>query len=90
MGGPDKAPGVEANKKKKGRLESEAAEVTLLRSADMGRCRLAVVHTRYWEAYRNLLKLVEFRSPLHLIPFFPGNGRHDSALFLECTRAEKG
>ena len=43
-----------------------------LRSADMARCRLAVVHTRYWEAYRNLLKLVEFRSPRHLIPFFPG------------------
>ena len=38
----------------------------------MNRCRLAVVHTRYWEAYRDLLKLVEFRSPRHPIPFSPG------------------
>jgi hypothetical protein len=37
----------------------------------MGFCCLAVVHTRYWEAYRDLLKLVEFRSPHHPIPFFP-------------------
>jgi hypothetical protein len=42
-----------------------------LRSADMVRCRL-VVHTRHWEAYRDLLKLVEFRSPRHPISFSPG------------------
>jgi hypothetical protein len=45
---------------------------TPLRSADMHRCRLAVVRTRYWEAYRDRLKLVEFRSPRQTIPFFTG------------------
>jgi hypothetical protein len=43
-----------------------------LRSVDMDRCRLAVVHTQYWEAYRALLKLVEFRSPRQTIPFIHG------------------
>jgi hypothetical protein len=43
-----------------------------LRSEDMNRCRLAVVHTRYWEAYINLEKGVEFRSPRQPIHFFPG------------------
>jgi hypothetical protein len=38
----------------------------------MKRCRLCVVHTRYWQAYRDRLKLVEFRSPRYPIPFFPG------------------
>jgi hypothetical protein len=38
----------------------------------MDRCRLAVVRTRYWKAYRDRLKLVEFRSPRQTIPFFTG------------------
>ena len=43
-----------------------------LRSADMHLCRIAVVHKRFWKAYRDRLKLVEFRSPYQLIRFFYG------------------
>jgi hypothetical protein len=44
----------------------------VLRSTDMHRCRLAVVHTRHWEPYARRLKLVEFLSPRQTIPCFPG------------------
>jgi uncharacterized membrane protein YgcG len=43
-----------------------------LRSVDMHRCWLTVVHTRHWEAYASRLKLVEFRSPRQTIAFCPG------------------
>jgi hypothetical protein len=43
-----------------------------LRSAHMKRCRLCVVQPRYWVAYKNFEKGVEFRSPRHPTPFFPG------------------
>jgi hypothetical protein len=68
------APGPGREAKRRRADTGAAGEVVsaTLRSADMGRCRLAVVHTRYWEAYRDLLKLVEFRSPRHPIPFSPG------------------
>jgi hypothetical protein len=44
----------------------------VLRSTDMHRCCLAVVHTSHWEAYARLRKLVEFRSPRQTVPWFPG------------------
>ena len=53
----------------------------------MGRCRLAVVHKSYWEAYRDLKKLVEFRSPRQTIPFFPGM---IMLLFLNACERRKG
>jgi hypothetical protein len=31
-----------------------------------------VIHTHFWEAIEARLKLVEFRSPRQIIPFFPG------------------
>ena len=70
----EQAPGSgrEAKRHRVGRGAAGDVGSATLRSADMVRCRLAVVHTRYWEAYRDRLKLVEFRSPRHPIPFFPG------------------
>ena len=72
----ESGPGGEVKRRACGgaaRLERSGEGVDAkLRSADMGRCRLAVVHKSYWEAYRDLKKLVEFRSPRQTIPFFPG------------------
>ena len=65
-------PGGEAKRRRTDRGAAGEVVSATLRSSDMGRCRLAVVHTRYWEAYRDLLKLVEFRSPRFPIPFSPG------------------
>jgi hypothetical protein len=39
---------------------------------DLSLCRLTVIHTHFWEAIEARLKLVEFRSPRQIIPFFPG------------------